>query len=282
MKVIILAGGLGTRISEETENKPKPMVLIDDKPILWHLMNIFSSQGFDEFVLALGYRSDVIKRWLLDLNDLNGDIEIDTLEKKDAESKKAEVDELDDRNHNEQPKVISFTGGYSNTELIDDMGRVKPPSIFDRLQLSKLKEVVKSFGKRILAITEHQKKMEDVLNAVSLEYEHINSTVSSNEEGEGKRSSLYRNIDSSTDYYDDRNSDMDTRAYSRDFNSNNDDSNSAIKRPKSNRKLPPNTPKPFTPKVLPPTSRNPYLSITNDNNNEGNLLSALDDAILNR
>ena len=82
MKVIILAGGLGTRISEETNDKPKPMVLIDDKPILWHLMNIFGSQGFDEFVLALGYRSDVIKRWLLDLNDLSGDIKIDTLNKR--------------------------------------------------------------------------------------------------------------------------------------------------------------------------------------------------------
>jgi glucose-1-phosphate cytidylyltransferase len=81
MKIVILAGGLGTRISEETENKPKPMVLIDDKPILWHLMNIFSSQGYNEFVLALGYRSDVIKRWLLDLNDLSGDIEINTLNK---------------------------------------------------------------------------------------------------------------------------------------------------------------------------------------------------------
>lgn len=79
MKVIILAGGLGTRLSEETEVKPKPMVLIDDKPILWHLMNLFAIQGFDEFVLALGYRSDVIKRWLLDLNDLDGDITIDTL-----------------------------------------------------------------------------------------------------------------------------------------------------------------------------------------------------------
>lgn len=82
MKVIILAGGLGTRISEETNDKPKPMVLIDDKPILWHLMNIFGTQGFNEFVLALGYRSDVIKRWLLDLNDLSGDIKIDTLNKK--------------------------------------------------------------------------------------------------------------------------------------------------------------------------------------------------------
>jgi glucose-1-phosphate cytidylyltransferase len=82
MKVIILAGGLGTRISEETNDKPKPMVLIDDKPILWHLMNIFSTQGYEEFVLALGYRGEVIKRWLLDLNDLAGNITIDTLKKK--------------------------------------------------------------------------------------------------------------------------------------------------------------------------------------------------------
>lgn len=82
MRVIILAGGLGTRLSEETEVKPKPMVLIDDKPILWHIMNAFSTQGIDEFVLALGYRSDVIKRWLLDLNDLDGDITIDTLGRK--------------------------------------------------------------------------------------------------------------------------------------------------------------------------------------------------------
>lgn len=88
MKVIILAGGLGTRISEETENKPKPMVLIDDKPILWHLMNIFSQQGLDEFVLALGYRGEVIKRWLLDLNELDGDITIDTLNKKVLHLKK--------------------------------------------------------------------------------------------------------------------------------------------------------------------------------------------------
>ena len=89
MKVVILAGGLGTRISEETENKPKPMVLIDDKPILWHLMNIFSLQGYNEFVLALGYRSDVIKRWLVDLNDLSGDIEINTLNKSVAHLEKS-------------------------------------------------------------------------------------------------------------------------------------------------------------------------------------------------
>lgn len=82
MKVLILAGGLGTRISEETETKPKPMVLLDDKPILWHLMNSFARQEFSEFIIALGYRGDVIKRYLLDLNELSGDISIDTLSKK--------------------------------------------------------------------------------------------------------------------------------------------------------------------------------------------------------
>ena len=64
MKVIILAGGLGTRISEETENKPKPMVLINDKPIIWHLMNIFSLQGFNEIIISTGYKSEVIEKWV--------------------------------------------------------------------------------------------------------------------------------------------------------------------------------------------------------------------------
>jgi glucose-1-phosphate cytidylyltransferase len=64
MKTILLAGGLGTRISEETGNKPKPMVLIDDKPIIWHLMNIFATQGFNDFVIAAGYKSEVIHDWV--------------------------------------------------------------------------------------------------------------------------------------------------------------------------------------------------------------------------
>lgn len=63
MKTIILAGGLGTRISEETENKPKPMVLIGDKPLLWHVMNIFAEQGFKNFIIATGYKSEVIESW---------------------------------------------------------------------------------------------------------------------------------------------------------------------------------------------------------------------------
>ena len=64
MKIIIIAGGLGTRISEETEDKPKPMVLINDKPIIWHLMNIFCLQGFNEFIISTGYKSEVIENWV--------------------------------------------------------------------------------------------------------------------------------------------------------------------------------------------------------------------------
>jgi len=81
MKVIILAGGLGTRLAEETDNRPKPMVLIDDKPILWHIMNTFAIQGMTDFILALGYKSYVVKRWLIDLNELQGDIIVDTLKR---------------------------------------------------------------------------------------------------------------------------------------------------------------------------------------------------------
>jgi glucose-1-phosphate cytidylyltransferase len=67
MKAIILAGGLGTRISEETETKPKPMVLLDDKPIIWHLMNIFALQGVTDFVIATGYLGHVIHEWVDEL-----------------------------------------------------------------------------------------------------------------------------------------------------------------------------------------------------------------------
>lgn len=64
MKTIILAGGLGTRILEETVDKPKPMVLIDGKPILFHIMNIYASQGFKDFLIATGYKSEIIHNWI--------------------------------------------------------------------------------------------------------------------------------------------------------------------------------------------------------------------------
>lgn len=65
---MILAGGYGTRISEETEDKPKPMVLLDDKPILWHVMNVFASQGFNSFVIATGYKGQIIHEWVSSLD----------------------------------------------------------------------------------------------------------------------------------------------------------------------------------------------------------------------
>jgi glucose-1-phosphate cytidylyltransferase len=65
MKVAILAGGLGTRLSEETVVKPKPMVEIGGKPMLWHIMKIYAAYGYNEFVLALGYKGDLIKDYFL-------------------------------------------------------------------------------------------------------------------------------------------------------------------------------------------------------------------------
>src|SRR5690348_974573 len=77
MKVVILAGGMGTRLAEETEIRPKPMVEIGGKPILWHIMQHYSFYGFNEFYIALGYKGEVIKRYFLDYYHLNGDISID-------------------------------------------------------------------------------------------------------------------------------------------------------------------------------------------------------------
>ena len=77
MKVVILAGGLGTRLAEETEVKPKPMVEIGGRPILWHIMKHYDHFGVREFYIALGYKGDVIKRYFLDYNRLNGSMTID-------------------------------------------------------------------------------------------------------------------------------------------------------------------------------------------------------------
>ena len=78
MKVVILAGGLGTRISEETVYKPKPMVLIGDKPILWHIMKIYSAHGFNDFVICCGYKGHVIKEYFANYLLHNSDFTINT------------------------------------------------------------------------------------------------------------------------------------------------------------------------------------------------------------
>lgn len=77
MKAIILAGGLGTRLSEETVLRPKPMVEIGGRPIIWHIMNIFAAQGVDEFIIALGYKGEIIKEYFINFDAFNNDISID-------------------------------------------------------------------------------------------------------------------------------------------------------------------------------------------------------------
>jgi len=77
MKVVILAGGLGTRLSEETELRPKPMVEIGGKPILWHIMKIYSHWGFNDFVILTGYKSHVIKEFFIDYYAHYSDLTVD-------------------------------------------------------------------------------------------------------------------------------------------------------------------------------------------------------------
>ncbi|HEY4688465.1 MAG TPA: glucose-1-phosphate cytidylyltransferase [Anaerolineae bacterium] len=77
MKVVILAGGVGSRLSEETSLRPKPMVEIGGKPVLWHIMNIYACQGFVEFVIAAGYKAEYIKDYFLNFYAINNDLTID-------------------------------------------------------------------------------------------------------------------------------------------------------------------------------------------------------------
>jgi glucose-1-phosphate cytidylyltransferase len=77
MKVVILAGGLGTRLREETEYRPKPMVEIGGRPILWHIMKIYAHFGFNDFILCLGYRGEVIRDYFLNYETRNRDITVE-------------------------------------------------------------------------------------------------------------------------------------------------------------------------------------------------------------
>lgn len=78
MKVVILAGGMGTRLGEETEVRPKPMVEIGGRPILWHILKHYHHHGFSDFHIALGYKGDLIKRYFLDYAALSGSLRLNT------------------------------------------------------------------------------------------------------------------------------------------------------------------------------------------------------------
>jgi glucose-1-phosphate cytidylyltransferase len=99
LKVVILCGGQGTRLREETEFRPKPMVLIGQRPILWHIMKIYAHHGYRDFVLCLGYRGQMIKEYFLNYEAMNNDFTIHL-------GSKTRVDYLD--RHDEQDFLVTL------------------------------------------------------------------------------------------------------------------------------------------------------------------------------
>lgn len=108
MKTIILAGGFGTRISEETETRPKPMVEIGGRPILWHIMKIYAYYGFNDFVLALGYKADYIKKYFLEYVNYSGNL---TVQIRDGKSSILQREQDEWTIHLEDTGLDTLTGG---------------------------------------------------------------------------------------------------------------------------------------------------------------------------
>jgi len=108
MKVIILAGGFGTRLSEHTEVIPKPMVTVGGRPILWHIMKTYAHFGHKDFHLALGYKAEVIKEYFLNYRSLNADFTVNLLS---GEVEPLEVEDIDWRVTLVDTGSKSMTGG---------------------------------------------------------------------------------------------------------------------------------------------------------------------------
>lgn len=107
MKVVILCGGMGTRLREETEYKPKPMVEIGDKPILWHIMKTYSTYGFNDFVLCLGYKGEVIKDYFYHYKMRNNDFSMNL--------KNGDITLIDSNEENDWNITLANTGLSSMT-----------------------------------------------------------------------------------------------------------------------------------------------------------------------
>jgi glucose-1-phosphate cytidylyltransferase len=115
MKVVLLAGGLGTRLAEETEIRPKPMIEIGGKPILWHIMKHYAHYGHKEFYVALGYKGEYIKRYFLDYLSLNGSMSIDLASGK-----------IESRNRDSEDWVINLIDTGFDTPTGSRVQRLRP------------------------------------------------------------------------------------------------------------------------------------------------------------
>lgn len=175
MKVVLLAGGLGTRLSEETDLKPKPMVEIGGKPILWHIMKHYASHGFNEFFVLLGYKGYVIKEffanYFLHINDVTFDLEKNEMKIHDNRSENWKVSLIDtglntmtggrikrmkDYIGNE-PFLLTYGDGVSDIDLTElvkyhkqhgkkiTMTAVQPEGRFGVLRINERTNVVNSF-----------------------------------------------------------------------------------------------------------------------------------------
>jgi glucose-1-phosphate cytidylyltransferase len=165
MKVAILAGGLGSRLAEETQLRPKPMVEIGERPILWHIMKHYGVYGYREFVIAAGYKSEFIKRWMLQYATLVSNLSIDmrrgAVQVHDGETEDWQVDIVDTGDHTntggrikrlrdwlgDETFMLTWGDGVSNVDLdqllefhrahgkFATMTAVRPPARFGHLVL---------------------------------------------------------------------------------------------------------------------------------------------------
>ncbi|WP_078129394.1 glucose-1-phosphate cytidylyltransferase [Leptospira alexanderi] len=165
MKTVILCGGLGTRLSEETTIKPKPMVEIAGKPILWHIMKIYEHYGFGDFVLALGYKGEVIKDYFLNyharMSDLTVSLKSGTVDYSNPTAEDWKVQLIDTgaltmtggrllrlKNHLKETFMVTYGDGVSDVDIqklvsfhkshgkLATVTAVRPPVRFGELSIS--------------------------------------------------------------------------------------------------------------------------------------------------
>jgi len=154
MKTVILAGGLGTRISEETDKKPKPMVEVNGKPIIQHIMEIYANQGFNDFMVAAGYKAEIIIDWA---KALNSELKIEVIDT-GLNTQTAGRIKMCIEKSNDDTYFVTYGDGLGNVNLIKLLefhqatGRVatvtavRPPARFGSLDFKQ--DLVTSFGEK--------------------------------------------------------------------------------------------------------------------------------------